>query len=154
MSCTNNFSFTDPYQVKNHFSYYKNIYKKTLLIEKKGQNKFNSIIIFKDDKEIQCQLLKRPNLSNENYNIPFISSNYVIQGRFTWDDLQIRIISKDLDFFTYNINKEKSFSLINFLENGTIIERWNINGYLSTIGVYETDCFDLNLIINHAALHF
>jgi hypothetical protein len=154
MSCTNNFSFTDPYQVKNHFSYYKNIYKKTLLIEKKGQNKFNSIIIFKDGKEIQCQLLKRISLSTESYNMPFRNDNYLINSRYVWDDLEIRIISEDLDFFTYNINQEKSFSLINFLENGTATERWNINGYLSTIGVYETDCFDLNLIINHATLHF
>ena len=154
MACINNFPISNSYQVENPFSYYKNIYKKTLLIEKKCQNKFNAVIIFNDGEEIQCQLLKRISLSTESYNIPFRNDNYLINSRYVWDDLEIRIISEDLDFFTYNINQEQSFSLINFLENGTIIERWSVNGFLCTIGVYETDCFDLNLKINHATLHF
>ncbi len=153
MACINNFSFPDLYQVENPFSHYKKIYKKILLIEKKGENKFNSITVFENGEEFKCQTLNRISLNVENIGIPYINQTYTITSRYTWDNLEIRITGKYLEYFINNSHRARDFSLLRISEDGTIIERWNINGCLCSVSVNEADYFDLNFRINHATLH-
>jgi len=154
MACINNFPFPDFYQVENPFSHYKKIYKKILLIEKKGENKFGSIINFENGKEFQCQLLNKISLDVQNIDIPYINQTYRVTNRYIWNDLEIRIAGKYLDYFINNISRAREFSLLNISEDGTIIERWSVNGYLCSVSNNEADYFDLNFKINHAVLHY
>ncbi len=134
------------------FSYYKKIYKKILLIEKKDENKFGSIIIFEDGEQFRCQLLSEIKIVEEVINIPLMRSNYMVNYRFAWEDVKIRIITEDLEFFINKTNQIINFSLLNISEDGTNIIRWIINGYISSFLIYESNCFDLDLKLNHAVL--
>jgi hypothetical protein len=155
MACINNLSLP---HLKEHKEFFENkkinkIFVRKLILEKKNNEEFLGDYFLFEDIHIQCKVVEGFKSQTQRIEVPYVNHNMFLAQRYVWEDLKIKISVEDYNDLNYErIMSIKDFSIETFSNEGSMLQKWNGSGFLTSIE-YRHEIY-LTFSINNVTLIF